>query len=150
MKANNKRAKKILANNIFTGFVVVLVLAALITLAVVNISSGGKSYKNGTWDLVSDDELYGSGGSLISVLPKSNSDLSDFVATGRITLKGFFLGESGAMSAIVDLNGTTVSLAKNESVGGVTLKDIQDGLVILEVGGLNAFLTLEEPTYDIQ
>lgn len=150
MKANNKRAKRILANNIFTGLVVILVLAALITLAVVNISSGGKRFRNGTWDVVSDDELFGTSGSLISVLPKSNSDLSDFVATGRITLQGFFLGESGAMSAIINMNGTTVSLAKNESVGGVTLRDIQDGLVILSIGDSNAFLTLEEPSFEIQ
>lgn len=150
VKSSNKRAKKILANNIFTGIVVLLVIAALVTLAVVNLTSGKTSFTNGTWDAVSDDELYGKGGSLISVLPKSNSDLDDFVATGRITLKGFFLGESGAMAAIVDMNGTTVSLEKNESVGGVTLADIDDGLVILAVGDNYAYLTLDEPTYDIQ
>ena len=147
VKSNSKRAKKILANNIFTGIVVILVIAALVTMAVVNLTSGRTSFSNGTWDAVSDDELYGSGGSLISVLPKSNSDLDDFVATGRLELKGFFLGESGAMAAIIDMNGTTVSLEKNESVGGVTLADIDDGLVILAVGENYAYLTLDEPTY---
>ncbi|MBQ3593734.1 MAG: hypothetical protein II982_05175, partial [Clostridia bacterium] len=66
MKSSNKRAKKILANNIFTGIVVLLVIAALVTLAVVNLTSGKTSFSNGTLDAVSDDELYGKGGSLIS------------------------------------------------------------------------------------
>lgn len=148
MSSKNTYRKKLIANSVFTGIIVMLIVLAVVIIVKLNLSDA-LSYGEGSWRQLPDSKVFGSEGSLIRVYPEPYSAEENKLAD-KVSLKGIFTETSGRITALLLLPDGIVSLSAGDSVSGVTLESIVDGLVTLSVQGEKAYLTLDNPDFTVK